>query len=70
MRTIVLPIPRRPTLRHPKREDVLELLGFVLLVVGIGAIYWPAGVIVAGLLLIAVSYLTAEKPKPPQSDGG
>jgi len=42
----------------------------VLLVVGIGAIYWPAGVIVAGLLLIAVSYLTAEKPKPPQSDGG
>lgn len=34
-------------------------IGFLLLVAGVGAIYWPAGLIVAGLFLLAWSFLVA-----------
>ena len=34
-------------------------IGFMLLVAGVGAIYWPAGLIVAGLFLLAWSFLVA-----------
>ncbi len=34
-------------------------IGFLLLVVGVGAVYWPAGLIVAGLFLLAWSFLVA-----------
>jgi hypothetical protein len=35
------------------------MAGFMLLVTGIGFIYWPAALIVAGSLLLGWSYLTA-----------
>ncbi|MDD2728182.1 hypothetical protein [Malikia sp.] len=34
-------------------------IGFLLLVIGVGAIYWPAGLIIAGLFLLAWSFLVA-----------
>ncbi|HJV73160.1 MAG TPA: hypothetical protein VJ654_02975 [Noviherbaspirillum sp.] len=38
---------------------VAGLVGFVLLIAGISFIYWPAGLITAGLLLLAWSALAA-----------
>jgi len=43
-----------------ERAGVLVgLLGFLLLVVGIGCIYWPAGLVTAGALLLAWSAMAA-----------
>jgi hypothetical protein len=39
--------------------SVLELAGAVLVCVGVGAIYAPAGFIVSGLFLIALGWLAA-----------
>lgn len=39
----------------------LEAVGFVLMVVGIGWIYIPAGLIVAGIWILASAYVGAEK---------
>ena len=38
-----------------------ELLGAVLIAVGVGFVCWPAGIVVAGLFLIGLSYLAAEQ---------
>ena len=44
---------------NKRREKLLEaclVMGFFLIVVGIGAIYWPAALIAAGIMLIWLSY--------------
>jgi hypothetical protein len=38
---------------------IVGVLGFALLIAGIGFIYWPAALIVAGSGLLGWSYLTA-----------
>jgi uncharacterized membrane protein HdeD (DUF308 family) len=38
---------------------VVGLLGCLLLIAGIACIYWPAGLIVAGLLLLTWSFMAA-----------
>ena len=35
------------------RLVLVGLLGFALVVLGVGMIYWPAGLIVAGILILA-----------------
>jgi hypothetical protein len=42
-----------------KAGVAIGLLGFLLLVGGIACIYWPAGLITAGVLLLAWSALAA-----------
>jgi hypothetical protein len=39
--------------------SVLELVGAVLVCVGVGAIYAPAGLVVSGVFLIALGWLAA-----------
>lgn len=36
-------------------KDLMAIVGFVLLSCGAGCVYWPAGVITAGVLLLAAS---------------
>jgi hypothetical protein len=36
---------------------VIELIGFAIIVAGITVIYWPAGAIIAGVLLVAFAQL-------------
>lgn len=38
---------------------VIGMVGFLLLVAGVSFIYWPAGLITAGLLLLAWSAMAA-----------
>ena len=38
-----------------KTAQILLIAGAVLLTIGVGAIYWPAGVIVAGCLCVLLS---------------
>jgi hypothetical protein len=38
---------------------VVGMLGFLLLVAGVACIYWPAGLVIAGLLLLAWSAMAA-----------
>lgn len=38
---------------------IAGLLGFALLVLGIACIYWPAGLVTAGVLLLAWSAMAA-----------
>jgi hypothetical protein len=38
---------------------IVGLLGCLLLVAGIACIYWPAGLVTAGLLLLAWSFMAA-----------
>jgi hypothetical protein len=45
------------------------LLGFLLLVVGIACIYWPAGLITAGAMLLAWSWLAARSAARLNKDG-
>lgn len=40
-----------------RAEVVCVALGALLISVGAGAVYWPAGLIVAGVLLVAVVLL-------------
>jgi hypothetical protein len=42
--------------------DVTATIGLALLVGGIAVIYWPAALMVAGLVLVAVSVLTVRPP--------
>lgn len=42
-------------------DDVLLIFGSVLVVIGMGLIYMPAGVITAGLILIGFGYLVGKK---------
>lgn len=46
------------------------IIGFLLLVAGVAAIYWPAGLIVAGLLLLAWSALVARSLARNQQKAG
>jgi len=48
---------------------LVGLIGFLLLVIGIGCVYWPAGLIAAGVLMLAWSAMAASaaaraKPRP------
>jgi hypothetical protein len=47
----------------PDVIDVTATIGLVLLIGGIAVIYWPAALIVAGLVLVAVSVLTVRPPE-------
>jgi hypothetical protein len=38
-------------------QDCLLIIGVLLLVAGTGAIYWPAGLILAGLLCLLFAFL-------------
>lgn len=53
--------PVRPELQTPAKrfdlQDGLVIGGFVALEAGIAAIYWPAALIVAGLLAFGFAYL-------------
>jgi flagellar biosynthesis protein FliP len=53
----------KPELNPGSRLDLLAfvvgVIGFGLLVAGIGFIYWPAALIVAGLALLAWSFMAA-----------
>ncbi len=40
------------------REYALGVAGFALVSTGVGAIYWPAGLIVAGVLLTALDVVS------------
>lgn len=39
-------------------STALQLLGAALFVAGVGAIFWPAALIVAGLVLFGVGFLS------------
>ena len=45
-------------------DDVMLVVGAVLLAVGAGAVYVPAGVIVFGVLLMLGGYRIARRSKP------
>lgn len=49
----------RPLSRLDRLAFGVGVLGFGLLIAGIGFIYWPAALIVAGSGLLGWSYLTA-----------
>lgn len=42
---------------------VLEVLGLVVVAVGVGLVYVPAGVIVGGLALAVIGYASGVDPK-------
>lgn len=43
---------------------LLELVGLGLVVAGVSVVFWPAGLIVAGLGLGALGWLLAPTPPP------
>ena len=45
------------------KADVLTILGAACVALGVGAIHWPAGLIVAGLELVAGSLLVDSERK-------
>jgi uncharacterized membrane protein HdeD (DUF308 family) len=49
----------QPLTRLDRLAFAVGLLGYALLIAGIGFIYWPAALIVAGSGLLGWSYLTA-----------
>ena len=50
--------------------DGMLVVGYLLLVIGIGMIYRPAGLIAAGLLLMAGGILGAWKGSTPSAPSG
>lgn len=44
----------------PSRNDLLVFVGVLSFVAGVAVIYWPAALILAGLLLVAVGTLGAK----------
>lgn len=44
-------------------SDLLEILGAAVVAVGVGLIWFPAGVIAAGVLLIVFGYASANSTK-------
>lgn len=49
--------PEETTPESPKRGPFLVILaGYVALVVGIGFVFWPAALIVGGVLLMAAGF--------------
>lgn len=47
---------------------LVGLLGFLLLVIGIGCIYWPAGLITAGVLMLFWSAMAARAAAWPKKE--
>jgi hypothetical protein len=62
MKLPVVRIPSRTSITHP---DAVEAVGFSLLVLGLALVYIPAALIVSGVLLVAVAFLTDVKRRPP-----
>lgn len=44
---------------------VLQIVGILAVVVGVGCIYWPAALILAGLVALIGGYLLEERPHGP-----
>ena len=47
--------PERITL-----SDVVVCVGALLIAAGVGCIYWPAGVVAAGVVLVAIGLLVVD----------
>jgi len=48
--------------KFPVTPSVLEPVGFLIVVAGIGFIHIPSAMIIAGLAILAVSFILAEPP--------
>lgn len=46
---------------------LIGLAGFAALLIGIAAIYWPAALVIGGVILMAISYLMARAEAVRQS---
>lgn len=51
------------------RSEAFEILGVLIVALGIGLIYAPAGVIVLGLGLVLVGYALGEDDRTPKGGG-
>lgn len=56
--------PRRPRITRSSATTLADIGGSLLVCVGVAAIYWPAALILAGLAVLAVSWINA--PKEPK----
>ncbi len=56
--TVEAPAPRRAA--RADGADYLGGIGCLLLSLGAGAIYWPAGLIVAGLVFLLFAWVVAQ----------
>ena len=57
------PVEEKKAAWRPDGEDVIALVGLLLLVSGVFWIYPPAALIIAGAFLIWYSYVLSGKPK-------
>lgn len=49
--------------RKPDGSDWFGAIGLALVSVGVGCIYWPAGVICAGLSFLLLAWVSAQAAK-------
>lgn len=57
------PVEEKKVGWRPDGEDVIALIGLLLLVSGVFWIYRPAALIIAGAFLIWYSYILSGRPK-------
>lgn len=52
----------RPKLSREAVTTVLDILGVLLILAGVAAIFWPAALILAGLAALVVSWIAEGRP--------
>lgn len=56
------PPKRKLTLSREAATTVADIVGLLLVCGGVAAIYWPAALILAGLAVLAASWIAAVRP--------